>query len=110
MGSIDGLTTEIAGRKVGEWFDANGVTTQVLRDAIATRKPLLVQALQAQGEALTPSQRALLDQWGADELLMVLQSLAETHPEHAKSIFDAWWTFLVPQVEEARRLLHAFQA
>lgn len=107
---IDGMTTEIAGRRVGEWFDANGVSIEVLRDAIATKKPLLVQALQAQGPGLTASQRSALDRWGDDELLMVLQSLATTHPDHSKAIFGAWWTFLLPQIQEAKRLLHAFQA
>lgn len=107
---IDGMTTVIAGRRVGEWFNANGVTIEVLQDAIATKKPLLVQALQAQGDGLTSSQRAALDRWGNDELIMVLQSLGQTHPAHAKAIYDAWWTFLIPQIQEAKRLLHAFQA
>ncbi len=100
-----------AALQVARHFDRQGITPDVLSQAIATQRPLVREALEANREALsgaTPSQRAEILAWGQDQYIRVLQALARTHPQHAALLYGAYWTYLAPQMESAKQFVRSF--
>lgn len=102
-------TPEELGALLGEWFSSNGITESELCDAIERGRPLVAEAIQALpwlARVVIRSERDAIAAWQTPELTRILQSLAGTHPGHARQLYAAWHAYWAPQVAEAQRLLY----
>jgi hypothetical protein len=89
---------------------AQGTTIEGLRQAIAEGRPLVREAWEAQADKLqrlSAADREDLLRWGQAEYMAILRCLNVILPEHAMALWQAYHTYLVPQIEQAKELLRS---
>ena len=114
-GLLDGftdamVTPQAVGQKMGEYFTANGVTAQALREAIAAGRSIVAEAARSLPVADMPTAtRERVLAWGANEYAGILQGLRQTHPEHFAALYDshAFYRYLVPEMDRAKAIIRS---
>lgn len=103
-----GAAVAEAAMAVSDFFDQKRIGADDLRAIVSQNRALLAEAIGERRDELVrlpAGQRRQMLAWGQDQYIRVIQIVAKRHPEHAKILFDAYWTYLVPQMDAAKAVV-----